>query len=147
MTDIHQAASAILAWLKDYKDAIRSAATIVASVSLIYGIIKYARTLRLQRSEWLHKLFTSFYENSRYKQIRELLDGRHRHAGETAMHAITRLGKETELDDYLNFFEFLAGLKALRQMRRKDVLALFEYWIQRLRSHHEVSDYITRFGY
>lgn len=70
-----------------------------------------------------------------------------RNPGETALHAVTRLDKESELDDYLNFFEFIAGLQALGQMRRKDILILFEYWIQRLKSDRDIADYVGRFGY
>jgi len=138
---------AVLHWLGVHKDAVQATAVVLGSISFGYGVLQYRDTLRLRRAEWLQKLFTSFYEKAGYRQMREILDGRHRNPGESAMHAITRLGKESELDDYLNFFEFLAGLRALRQVHRKDALTLFEYWIQRLRSDQEIVAYINGFGY
>jgi gamma-glutamylcyclotransferase (GGCT)/AIG2-like uncharacterized protein YtfP len=140
-------AGALLEWLRINKDAVQALATVLASLSFLYGIMKYRGTVQLKRAEWLHKLFLSFYEQTRYRQIRELLDGRQRNPGETALQAVTRLHKESELDDYLNFFEFLAGLQTLGQMRKKDVLILFEYWIQRLRCDPDIAEYIRRFGY
>lgn len=137
----------ILESLKVHKDAIEAGATLAASISFGFGVLQYRHTQRLRRAEWLHTLYTSFYEGRQYRYIRELVDGRHRNAGEPALHAVTRLGKESELDDYLNFFEFIAGLRVLGQMRRSDALSMFEYWIQRLKADQQIVDYVNRFGY
>lgn len=43
--------------------------------------------------------------------------------------------------DYLNFFEFVAGLKAMKQLSLHEIKMLFEYYIRLLKRH----DFVVKF--
>ena len=44
--------------------------------------------------------------------------------------------------DYLNFFEFMAYLQSSKQLSRRDVDALFSYYLGCLKKHPEAAAYI-----
>jgi hypothetical protein len=44
--------------------------------------------------------------------------------------------------DYPNFFEFMAYLQTSKQLSRRDVQALFGYYLECLKRHREVVEYI-----
>lgn len=49
--------------------------------------------------------------------------------------------------DYLNFFEYVAFLKKSKQLRNRDVEALFDYYLKCLKRHDRVRTYIDNNGY
>ncbi len=49
-----------------------------------------------------------------------------------------------ELDDYLNFFEFIAYLVKRNELKREEVLAMFDYPLRRVAEDKAVSKYIFR---
>lgn len=52
-----------------------------------------------------------------------------------------------ELDDYLNFFEFIASLWKMEQLSLDQVKMIFEYYINRIADHKFLLDYITDQGF
>ncbi|HEX3556111.1 MAG TPA: hypothetical protein VIA62_23070 [Thermoanaerobaculia bacterium] len=52
-----------------------------------------------------------------------------------------------ELDDYLNFFEFIAYLWKRRELKLKEVRAIFEYPLQMIARDQAVLGYISQYGY
>jgi hypothetical protein len=57
--------------------------------------------------------------------------------------------EDPDLTDYLNFFEFMAYLEARGQLSRRDVVALFDYYLRLLSKHKDVRRYVLddRNGY
>ena len=51
--------------------------------------------------------------------------------------------EDAEFTDYLNFFEFMGYLKKSGQLSRRDVAALFDYYLACLRKHDAVRKYIV----
>ncbi len=51
------------------------------------------------------------------------------------------------LVDYLNFFEFVASLWKLRQLKIKEVEMMFEYYIRNLAEKPEIVRFIEREGF
>jgi hypothetical protein len=45
--------------------------------------------------------------------------------------------------DYLNFFEFIAFLKASKQLKDSEIEAIFGYYLDCLKSHDRVRHYIS----
>ena len=117
------------------------AAALVGAIGAAFAVNAYRQSVRLKRAEWLQKLYQQFYELERYKTVREILDYRpERELSEIYAH----LNDESkgvlvdQLWDYLNFFEFVAGLLKLKQIASEDLKLLFEYPLQRIADDQQI---------
>lgn len=125
--------------LQDWKTVVEMAYQILAILAALAALILYCRNSRLERSRWVTTLFEKFYENSRYKNMRSQLDT----AAESSQVAEIVLKDDSEFTDYLNFFEYVASLKELKQLREREVEILFGYFLDCLQRHERVSAYIN----
>ncbi len=108
-------------------------------VSILLATLTYYRNMRLKRAEWLRSLFEKFYETDKYKAIRFRLDN---------TEALQKQGLEEEmLVDYLNFFEFIASLHKLGQIRKEEVLMLFRYYLKLIENQVDIRTYIAENGF
>jgi hypothetical protein len=98
---------------------------LMAAVSVAVGAAAYWRNSRLERARWLSSLYSKFYEALDLKMIRETLD-----CSSPNSPAVQKLvqDEDARFTDYLNFFEFMAYLKACGQLSAKDVGAMFDYY-------------------
>lgn len=119
---------------------------LLAAMSALIAALAYWRNSRLERARWLSNLYSKFYEALDLRMIRETLDGTAPNAPE-----VLKLVEEQDarFTDYLNFFEFMAYLKACGQLSQTDVAALFDYYLRVLSKHESVRKYILddRNGY
>ena len=119
---------------------------LLAAPSVAIGVLTYWRNSQLERARWLASLYTKFYEALDLKMIRETLDCSAPNSPE-----VLKLVEEQDarFTDYLNFFEFMAYLKACGQLSKKDVAALFDYYLRVLSKHEGVRKYVLddRNGY
>jgi hypothetical protein len=119
---------------------------LMAGMSVALGALAYWRNSRLERARWLASLYAKFYEALDLKMIREILDCSAANSPE-----VLKLVEEQDarFTDYLNFFEFMAYLRACGQLSQKDVAALFDYYIRVLSKHDGVRKYVLddRNGY
>jgi hypothetical protein len=116
-------------------------ATLVAAVGVIVAVHSYRTSVRLKRAEWLQKLYQQFYESDRYKEISCILD--YRPEKEISdLHArlvdLTRDDLADKLWEYLNFFEFVAGLLKLKQITEEDLNLLFQYPLQNIAADEKI---------
>ena len=119
-------------------------------VAALVAAFTYRANLRQRRTEWLYRLFEKFYENPGYKPIRRLLD--YEPAEELA--ALRRdisanVGSETveALVDYLNFFELIAVQVKDKQISKREVADIFDYYIRRLSKIDFIMKYIDEQGF
>ena len=119
--------------------------TIVQALSSIAGIIAafwalwvYRSNSRRERARWAESLYARFYERSELKALRDQLDCA---PGEPLIASLVAAEPST-LTDYLNFFEFVAYLQSSKQLSYSDVQAMFGYYLECLRRHKEVVEYI-----
>jgi len=112
---------------------------LVAAASAVIGALAYWRNSRLERARWLSNLYSKFYEALDLKMIRETLDRSAPNSPE-----VRKLveDQDARFTDYLNFFEFVAYLRACGQLSRKDVAALFDYYLRVLNKHEDVRKYV-----
>lgn len=112
---------------------------LLAAFSFMLGAVAYWRNSRLERARWLANLYSKFYEALDLRMIREILDGNPPDAP-----AVSKLVEEQDarFTDYLNFFEFMAYLRACGQLSHKDVAALFDYYLRVLSKHKDVRKYV-----
>jgi hypothetical protein len=109
------------------------------TIAAFWALYVYWSGARRERAKWAESLYSRFFEKKELKEIREVLDcdpG----SPEVAM-LVTK--ESPEFTDYLNFFELVAYLEESRQLKPKDVKALFEYYLGCLKKHQPVMDYIS----
>jgi hypothetical protein len=126
--------------IKAFLDCVAGVAALFVGVAAIYTFWLAVRTYRenadRERAKWLGSLYEKFYDNDRYKKVRGDLD----------VDANPQF-VESELVDYLNFFEFAVHLIKSDQLRGDDVLALFDYWLRCLLRHDTILKYIHTNGF
>jgi|SRR6185312_4298239 len=111
---------------------------IVGIIAAIWALVVYRRNRRLEQSRWLSNFYDKFYENEKYKRLRELLDSQ-------KLDEISSMveNEESDFTDYLNFFEHIAIFTGSKQLRNDDVEASFCYYLDCLKNHEKVHDYIN----
>jgi hypothetical protein len=119
---------------------------LMAAAGAFVAVLTYHRNSVVERARWLSSLYTKFYEAPDLKRIRTTLDESLPNA--TAVQELVRT-EDSDFTDYLNFFEFVAYLKARGQLSKRDVAALFDYYLRLLSKHEDVRKYILddRKGY
>lgn len=123
---------------------------LVLKLSAIIGgalaILTFWRTANVRRAEWLSSLHTKFFETSTYKEIRRVLDSSEADPGLSSLRAAIVADETSGLVesfvDYLNFFEFVATLRRLGQLKPKEIQMLFHYYLRLLCRHDFARNYI-----
>jgi len=123
---------------------------ISAVVGGCFAIATFWRAAKIRRAEWLSKLHAQFFEGSAYKQIRRALDNSKSPDLLQLQESIVA-DEDSDLveafDVYLNFFEFVASLRKMGQLKTKEVSILFDYYLRLLSRHGFVRDYIRVHGF
>ncbi len=128
-------------------------AVLGAAVGGAITIYVYYRNSQLRRAEWLYSLFEKFFYQSRYSDIRRLLDYDNKQEVErlrTSLANHTDDQIEGNLVDYLNFFEFIATLRQLRQLRQlsiQEIRMMFDYYLHRLGDYDFILVYLKEQGF
>lgn len=102
---------------------------------------KYWESKKLERAKWMVQLCEKFYEESRFKRIREILDCEKK--GSSAVSDLVS-GQEADFTDYLNFFEFIGYLEKTKQLKGDDIEALFGFYLNCLEEEQAVRSYIEK---
>jgi len=123
----------------------------LALVGVAVAALTFWRTAKVRRAEWLSSLHTKFYEGSGYKRIRRILDNAKTEPGFAQLRSAIESGQSTdvveEFEDYLNFFEFVATLRNLGQLRSAEITMMFDYYLRLLREHTFIVNYIREYGF
>jgi hypothetical protein len=115
------------------------------------AVSTFWRTAKVRRAEWLSSLHAKFFEASSYKHIRRILDGDDGDPELSALQADIGGRKNSDLAeefvDFLNFFEFVASLHKIGQIRRSEITMLFDYYLRPLSAHAFVRTYVKENGF
>ncbi len=129
-----------LATLRDCLQAVVYATAILAAIGSLW---QYRRNSRRERTRWLFDLYQRFWEQKTLRGMRIRVD-----VGDTGFVKEDKdLDLLGELDDYLNFFEFIAFLWKRRELKLEEVRALFEYPLQTIARDEAVLGYVRRYSY
>ncbi|HYL16773.1 MAG TPA: hypothetical protein VEV41_27305 [Terriglobales bacterium] len=107
------------------------------AVAALSAVWVYKSNSRRERARWAESLYSRFYEREELKRVRDLLDCG---AGDPQVSQLVAT-ESSAWTDYLNFFEFVAYLQSSKQLSRKDVEALFSYYLECLKRHPDVAGY------
>lgn len=134
-------------------EAIGSAVT---AFSFIVTSVVALRSLRvnnkLRRTDLLNALFEKFFYQNKYSEIRKHLDYSSKHDD------LMKLLKEALIDhaneeieercvDFFNFFEFIAVLWKLGQLKIKEIKFMFEYYIKMIDNNAYAKQYLEDNGF
>ena len=125
----------------------------------IWAVFNYRKNRRALAARWLQDVFRDFYLEDKFENIRHVMEYNFdsvmgpllerrvtdRHISPTS----TELGLLKELDDLLNYFEFVLYLEQQKHIKKVDRLALFEYWFEIMSAHERASirRYSAFFGF
>lgn len=115
------------------------AAYLGTTVLAAFAFVQYKRSKQVERSKWMLQLYEKFYEEPRFKRMRDILDC-DRDEEPAVQHAVEQ--EEAEFTDYLNFFEFVGYLRNRGQLDDKDIDALFGYYLDCLNAQTPVRTYV-----
>jgi len=114
------------------------------------AFLTYRSNARVNHGRWLLSLYEKFYEEAHYKPVRALLD----YGGPSELDRIRRalenhdnVELEEQVVDYLNFFEFIAQLRELKELTEKEIDGLFQYYVELLLKHDFLAKYIREQGF
>lgn len=124
----------------DVKSWVQTASYAVGALAASWSLVVYCSNSRRERAKWLATLYEKFYEQPSLKTVRNLLDGEPPDSA-----AVRQLvdDEDAGFTDYLNFFEFMGYLRDSGQLSRRDVTALFDYYLACLRKHDAVRKYVA----
>lgn len=129
--------------METWIEALQIAAYLVGFAAALGSLWQYRQNSIRKRTRWLFELYRRFYEDTSLKAMRIRIDW-----GDTGFISEEKdsqlLG---ELDNFLNFFEFLAFLKKRREVTPEEVKAMFEYPLKMLATNGTVLAYIRKYGY
>lgn len=123
-----------------------------AIYATLHGTEEYRARTDSERLRWLSQLAVEFYENRVFLLIRQKIDydemddiftliQRDRSPG--AQFGQSEKELFDKFTDYLNFFEFIAYLLYEKQMLKRDVAALFDYYLRRLIEIRRAADLLA----
>jgi len=110
-------------------------ATAIVAISALYV---YRKNSRLERARWASELYKDFYSQGNLKETRDKLDCP---ANSDVVNQLV-IDQESEFTDYLNFFEYIVFLKNSKQLQDSEVEILFGYYLDCLKRHAVLRDYI-----
>jgi len=137
-----------------FQDGIALIGLIAGIIVSVLGVLEYRASVKLQRAEWLHKLYREFYAEPQLKDIRALLDSED---GKKRISLILEKSEKSlseeesktseSLNDYLNFFEFMMYLKKIKAITDADISDIFQYYLGLLATSKSVMHYLQLEGY
>ncbi len=131
--------------LSDFKDLFTIFGVLVTASGVIWTVYVYRRNSNAEKVMWISNLYEKFYERDELKMVREILDCQTTKEGnskeEKKLASIVE-GETRDFTDYLNFFELVAFLKKNGQITSEQVEDLFGYYLQYLKRHEIIRDYI-----
>jgi hypothetical protein len=99
---------------------------------------------KIKRAEWLKSLYEKFYESDLYKEVRKWIDFERLDA---ELSNDPGNVKEEKLTDFLNFFEFIASLEKMKQLKIDEIQDLFSYYLTRIRQSEKLMAYIRQYEF
>jgi hypothetical protein len=129
---------------------------LMAVYAAIQGVKEYRNRTRTERMRWLEEFYERFYENKRFRVIRQLIDFDDFAGIRSLLERDTLAGASfdqlerdlfDDFTDYLNFFEMLVYLGNRGQIQREELESMFGYYLRSLTlvsGAEELLDYLER---
>jgi len=124
-----------------------------------WSLFNYHRARRTEAITWMHRVFEDFYLKDIFVEVRVLIEYDYE---EIAMALVEKritdrhvpvsteeIALLRQLDNLLNYFEYVLYLENEGQIKREDRQAIFEYWFDIMNDGRRASlrRYIAHFGF
>ena len=129
----------LMDWWKTLFEIIYYIVAILAAILAVpWAVWTYRSNYRLEQSRWASTFYEKFYETTRYREMRELLDC------PTDLEKVDRIveNEDSRFTDYLNFFEHVAIFTKVKSLNRNDMIDSFDYYLECLKKLEKVREYI-----
>ncbi|HXB21247.1 MAG TPA: hypothetical protein VNV88_07700 [Candidatus Solibacter sp.] len=142
-----------------FGQVLTGAGTLALFITALIAYKSYAHQNNLERLKWLQQLYDSFYNQDRYKSVRQKIDFNDveglfslllRSNTEPQSMRFEERKQLDEFTDYLNFFEWIAFLESKGQLSFEDVDSMFNYYLKRVMQvdqDQQFRKYIQHAGY
>jgi hypothetical protein len=127
----------------EIKEFLEIAAYVIAMLAAVGSAWQYRRNSLRERARWLFELYQRLYEQRTLRAMRIRLDSH----DTKFVSEESDLGLLADLDDFLNFFEFIAYLWKKRELQLEEVRALFAYPLRTIAEDEAVMAYVSKYGY
>jgi hypothetical protein len=121
-----------------WNDAVQAVAVgaqaLVVFAGGAFALYQYRQGQRQQHARWLVELSDRFYRDEAHRRVRGKLSDRDEPV------AVDELFNDSEVTDYLNFFELIAHLVLDKQLRWKDVEVMFDWWLNDIRLYPNLKE-------
>jgi hypothetical protein len=114
---------------------------LMAIYAAVQGVKEYRGRTRTERMRWLEEFYERFYENKRFRVIRQLIDFDD-FAGIRSLLERDKVSEASfdqlerdlfdDFTDYLNFFEMLVYLGNRGQILEEELESMFGYYLRSL---------------
>jgi hypothetical protein len=105
--------------LSTIKDWSQIAFYVVSFFAVIFSVWTYRRNSSRERSQWIYELYKRFWDDETLQQIRLHLDW----GGTSCLNVNDPINPA--LDNYLNFFEFIAHRWMKKELPAKEIDSMF----------------------
>lgn len=122
------------------------------TIGSVVALQQFYKNNKLRRTDLLNALFEKFFYQNKYSKIRKHLDYSSKHDD------LMKQLKEALIDhanedieeryvDFFNFFEFIAVLWKLGQLKIKEIKFMFEYYIKMIDNNTYAKQYLEENGF
>ncbi|MCL4427797.1 MAG: hypothetical protein M1276_02210 [Deltaproteobacteria bacterium] len=127
-------------------------ASVVTALSFIVASVIALKSLyinnKMRRTDLLNNLFKKFFYDSKYAEIRKKIDysSKHEYLMKQLEEALTTRKNEAleeKCVDFFNFFEFIAVLWKLKQLKIIEIKYMFEYYVKMMDNNKHTKNYIS----
>lgn len=126
--------------LENIKDLATIIGVFITAGLAAWAVFVFRNNSRLERAKWLERLYVKFYEDARYKGIRNLIDSDDPRSLQKVIAMVE--DESSEFTDYLNFFEFVSILESNKQLNIDEVKNMFSYYLNSLKNSVVTSKYV-----
>lgn len=123
------------------KDCFEIAFYFVSSLAVFFSAWTYRRNSSRERSQWIYELYKRFWDDETLQQIRLHLDW----GGTSCLNVNDPMNPA--LDNYLNFFEFIAFRWMKKELPAKEIDSMFGYFLEQIGTRSDFRAYLERYGY
>ncbi|MGY6550935.1 MAG: gamma-glutamylcyclotransferase family protein [Erythrobacter sp.] len=144
-------------WIAAFGNLMMAAGTVTAAFWAVYS---FRQSKRAEAARWVKELFGEFFFNSNFDEVRDLIEFGYERQLKPVLLAML-LGRALpdfsaeerrllrELDNFLNYLEYVLYLESMGHIETDDREAIFNYWTGVLADddHALVRLYCRQYGY
>jgi len=129
----------LLATVKECAEITFYCASIAAVVASAWT---YRQNSSRERSQWLYELYKRFWDEESLQKMRLHID-----ASGSSFVRREDPALMPGLDNYLNFFEFVAFRWKKKELPEKEIDSMFGYFLKQIGEDVNIREYLGKYGY